>query len=328
MSQLIDWLLLGEPWVEYRTRLDLLGQAKDDPRVIKSRQAMITHPQIQSLLKELSEWPGTVLNSHKSASQSFHKLSFLADLGFKITDPGVKEIVDKILAHQSDEGPFQLPMNISENYGGTGKDQWAWALCDAPVVLYALVKFGLGDDERVKIGISHLVGLIRENGWPCAVSKELGKFRGPGRKDDPCPYANLAMLKTLAQFQEWNECRETRIATNSLLDLWERSLELHPYMFYMGTDFRKLKAPLIWYDILHVTEVLSQFSWLKGDPRLQEMVELMKQKAAGDGLYTPESIYKPWSDWDFGQKKKPSQWITFLVLRISKRLEPKPNSIV
>ncbi len=29
----IDWLLKGEPWVEYRARLDLLGQSEDDPQV-------------------------------------------------------------------------------------------------------------------------------------------------------------------------------------------------------------------------------------------------------------------------------------------------------
>ncbi len=28
----------------------------------------------------------------------------------------------------------------------------------------------------------------------------LGKFRGPGRKDDPCPVANLYALKALSLF--------------------------------------------------------------------------------------------------------------------------------
>ena len=35
-------------------------------------------------------------------------------------------------------------------------------------------------------------------------------------------------------------------------------------MFFMGTDFRKLKVPLVWYDLLHVLDVLSSFPWLKG----------------------------------------------------------------
>ena len=89
-------------------------------------------------------------------------------------------------------------MQISEHYGGSGEETGAWALCDAPLILYALSKLGYREDARIRKGIEYLIPLCRENGWPCAVSRELGKFRGPGRKDDPCSYANLAMLKLLS----------------------------------------------------------------------------------------------------------------------------------
>jgi hypothetical protein len=83
----------------------------------------------------------------------------------------------------------------------------------------------------------------------------------------------------LSQFDEWRNSKEAHVGAECLLDLWERSLELHPYMFFMGTDFRKLKAPFVWYDILHVLDVLSSCSWLKGDPRLLNMANLVKSKA-------------------------------------------------
>ena len=92
-------------------------------------------------------------------------------------------------------------------------------------------------------------------------------------------------------------------------------------MFYMGTDFRKLKAPFVWYDILHVLDVLSQLSWLRNDSRLKEMSDIIKSKADNEGKYTPESEWKAWKGWDFGQKKQPSRWLTFLVLRILGRIE-------
>ena len=205
MEEIIKWLLEGEPWVEYRTRVDLLGQSENESEVIHARKEMINHPKIQSLLEELKNWPGTVLSSHKSASQPFHKLSFIADLGLKKDDPPINEIIKKIFEHKSDEGPFQLPMKISKSYGGSGNEEWAWALCDAPIIIYSLAKFGLGKDEQIQKAVKYLVDLVRENGWPCAVSKELGKFRGPGRKDDPCPYATLVMLKMLSQFDEWKD---------------------------------------------------------------------------------------------------------------------------
>jgi hypothetical protein len=88
----------------------------------------------------------------------------------------------------------------------------------------------------------------------------------------------------------------------------------------MGTDFRKLKAPFVWYDILHVLDVLSQFSWLKGDARLVDMAGVVKSKADAEGRFTPESEWQPWRGWDFGQKKQPSRWLTFLVTRSLNRL--------
>ena len=319
MNKLIEWLLEGEPWVEYRTRIDLLDQSEQESDVIHSRKAMISHPQIQSLLEELKNWPDKVLNSHKSASQPFHRLSFVADLGLKRDDPYIGEIIEKIFEHKSDEGPFQLPTNIPKHFGGSGSDEWAWALCDAPIILYSLVKFGLGEDEYVKKGVAYLVGLVRDNGWPCAVSKELGKFRGPGRKGDPCPYATLAMLKLLSQLDEWKNSKETRVGATCLLDLWERSREVHPYMFFMGTDFRKIKVPFVWYDILHVLDVLSQFSWLRSDSRVREIVEIVQSKDGGEGKYTPESEWRVWKGWDFAQKKHPSRWLTLSVLRVLKK---------
>lgn len=317
----IEWLLQSEPWIEYRTRLDLLDQPDDDPQVITARKAMLADSKIQTLLTELKNWPGVVLNSHKSASQPFHKLAFIADLGLHVGDSQVKQIARRVMEHQSKQGPFQLPVNIPAHFGGSGKDEWAWALCDAPVILYALVKMGLSEDRRVQSAVQHLNGLVREKGWPCAVSPELGKFRGPGRKDDPCPYATLVMLKVFAQIPELRESPSAKIGVETLLSLWDESRERHPYMFFMGTDFRKLKAPLFWYDILNVLEVLSQFKWTRKDKRFKEMLSVVEAKADKDGRYTPESIWTTWKGWDFCQKKIPSSGLTLHVERILKRIQ-------
>jgi hypothetical protein len=317
----IDWLLEGEPWVAYRTRLDLLGQGKDEPRVKEARHAMLAYSGIKELLAELSDWPGRVISSHKSAGQPFHKLTFIADLGFKASDDGMQGIISRILQHQSDEGPFQLPTNIPTHFGGTGQDQWAWALCDAPLIVYALAKFGLQNNLAVRAAANHLAGLVRDNGWPCAVSKELGKFRGPGRKDDPCPYATLAMLKALSVLENWHDNPASHAGAEALLALWSESTAKHPYMFYMGTDFRKLKVPFIWYDLLHVLDILSRFAWLRDDARLCSMLDLLASKADRWGRFTSESIWTAWKHWEFGQKKEPSRWLTLMAWRILQRVQ-------
>lgn len=210
-------------------------------------------------------------------------------------------------------------VNVSPAYGGTGKDNLASSLCDAPSVLYALLKFGLKEDPRVKAAVKHLARLGTDYGWPCVVSPQLGKFRGPGRKSDPCPYATLISLKALAQLPEYRDSQVCRDGAEALLTLWAQRKERKAYLFGMGTDFAKLKAPLIWYDILHVLEALTQFPRLYKDPRLQEMLTILESKTDTQRRFTAESIWKAWSDWDFGQKKEPSPYITLLAQRILER---------
>ncbi len=161
------------------------------------------------------------------------------------------------------------------------------------------------------------MSLARANGWPCA--GDIGKFRGPGRKDDPCPYANLIMLKALAQAPGWRDSPEARVGVEVQLQLWEERRERHPYMFFMGTDFCKLKAPTVWYDIIHVLDVLTQLPWARDDRRLRDMLGVVMAKADAQGRFTPESVWRAWSDWEFGQKTAPSPWLTFLVRRIVAR---------
>jgi len=318
MNKAVNWLLEGPPWVQYRTRIDLLRQDENEPEVIAAKRAMLTSPAIKALISELAEWPGSPLKRHNDASHLLHKLVFISDLGIRIGDPGIDRITERIIGTQSKEGAFQVLANISPRYGGSGQDQLAWMLCDAPSIMYSMLKLGV--KENAIRSASHLASLSFDNGWPCAVSSALGKFRGPGRKTDPCPYATLIGLKALAQIPEWRDSKPCLIGSDTLLKLWEQRKERRPYMFAMGTDFTKLKAPMVWYDLLHVLEVLTQFPHLKKDKRLLEMIDIIKAKPDSDGRFTAESIWKAWAEWEFGQKKVPSFWITLQIYRILKRI--------
>lgn len=313
-----SWLTGSEPWIAYRALVDLYDLSENNTRVKRARQDMFADSRINELIADLQNWPGPILKAHNDASHLLHKLVFLADLGVNKSDPGMQTIIQKILSNQSIEGIFQVRVNIKPAYGGTGENQSAWMLCDAPLITYSLIKFGLSTNEQVQASINSMANLIRDNGWPCAVSPLLGKFRGPGRKSDPCPYATLAMLRLLAVVPS-QEQSATRTGAETLLTLWQERKERKAYLFGMGTDFRKLKAPLIWYDLLHVLDVLSNFTWLFQDQRLQEMLDLLQNKADDKGRFTPESIWMAWKDWEFGQKKQPSAWITMIANRILKR---------
>jgi hypothetical protein len=316
----IDWLLeTGDSWVQYRTRLDLMKQKETDPDVQTARAAMIADPRIKALIAELQEWPGPPLTSHKQAQHPLHKLAFLAEIGLQADDPGMEAVVQRVLERQSAEGAFQISVKLRKSYGGTGESMLTWMLCDAPTVLYALCKFGLREDHRVAEAVEHIRGLIRENGWPCVTSPELG-LRGPGRKDDPCPYATLVSLKALAAYGGIDPADETiKAGIGSLLWHWEIQQDRKLYLFGIGTDFRKPKLPLVWYDILHVVDVLSRFPSARSDYRFMEMLADLMSQADDNGRFTPASMYRDWKEWEFASKKQPSPGITLIAWRAAAR---------
>lgn len=320
-NRVIDQLRRSQdPWVRLGVLRDFDGLDVDEPRCRAVRAEIVSHPLVQRLFDELMYWPGVVLNSHKSASQLYHKMAFMAEIGLTVNDGPLAILVDKVMADLSEQGIPRLVSNISSAHGGTGQPIRAWALCDAPLQLWTLLKMKAPGQEQLISAAGQLAGLCRDNGWPCVVSPELYPFRGPGKASDPCPYATLLMtrLLLLPETGMAGSC-EVSIGSAVLLDLWQDSLTRHPYMFYMGNDFRKLKAPFVWYDLLHVMDVLSQVPDAGKDPRYEEMATLLSGKASEEGVFTPESIWKAWEGWDFGQKKLPSDWLTFLVCRILAR---------
>lgn len=325
MIATIDWLLASpEPWTRYRTLRDLLGRPEDDLEVRAARADMLAHPQVQALVARAATWGSQPFTRHNDAGYALYALITLVDFGFRAGDPCLAPIVDAILAHQAPEGAFQTLVNISTNFGGSGQDAWTWIACDAPTVLYALLGLGLGDDERVQRAVDHLVSLVDDNGWRCVSSPDIGKFRGPGRKDDPCPIANVYALKAIAACSRSGllESDAAHRGAEMLLAHWQQQGERKMYLFGIGTDFRKLKYPFVWYDILHVTSVLSHFAFVRDDTRYRQMVEAVATQADAEGRYTATSMYKTWKGWSFADKKAPSPWLTFLVLHLTRQSGP------
>jgi hypothetical protein len=320
MNDLIEWLITcPEPWTRCRALTDLVGLPADDPAVQAARLEMLAHPQVQALLASAASWPGYALTRHNDARHPLYALSVLADFSLQAIDPGMSEISSTILAHQSPEGAFQSLVNIAPAFGGTGQDAWSWLSCDAPTLLYVLLSFGLGSDQRVQQAVDHLLSLGNENGWRCAAAPELGKFHGPGRRLDPCPVANLYALKALSLLPDLHDSPAVQNGIDMLLGHWEGGRGAKYFLFGVGSDYRKLKYPYIWYDLLHVAEALSRFPRLRQDPRFQDLLAALAAQTGLDGRYTAGSMYQAWKGWSFADKKNPSPWLTFLALRIQQR---------
>ena len=318
-SSVQSWLLESdEPWTRFRTRLDLLDQDLNHPDVKKDRQEMVDDPQVQELIYKAASWPGGPLKRHNDAKHPLQTLTVLADFGIMGTDPGMKEVIGKITSQQSPEGAFETHLQLYKRFGGIDGVHWTWMGCDAPILVFVLASFGLMEDPAYQKAREHLLSLARETGWPCSSSPLLGNFKGPGKRKDPCPIATLQALKAISLDSEDNS-EITQAGIDMLLDHWDQKGKTKYYLFGIGTDFQKLKYPLVWYDILHVGDVLSRFPAAIKDSRYQDMIQVILEQGDEAGRWTASSMYMAWKGWSFADKKEPSPWLTFLVERIRKR---------
>jgi hypothetical protein len=198
-------------------------------------------------------------------------------------------------------------------------ERWTWMLCDSPTLLYALLAFGYGDDARVGAAVGALAERVAENGWRCGAASSLPKFGGPGRVDETCPMATVYALKALSLTPVHDDPAVVEPGIAALLDHWQHQRDYKLRMFGIGTEFRRIRYPFVWYDIVHVADVLSRYPAALADPRFGEMVESITTQADEDGTYTASAMYRSWKGWSFADKKVPSPWLTFLVVRIDAR---------
>jgi hypothetical protein len=283
-------------------------------------ESVISDFGVQGLLDELFQWEEVYLDNHKKSQHILHKAAFLVDIGVTVDEPRMENFIAVVQKHISAEGIFQTRIKTYERFGGSGEIEWSWMLCDAPLLTYIAIKSGGVSSSQMEPVLRHLLTYQGEEGWLCTVDPEMGKFRGPGGAKQICPYATLLMLKLKALFPEYHESGAVHHGVEALLALWDDRKKRKPFLFAMGTDFKKAKAPLIWYDLLHVLMVLTEFEWVRGARQIQEMTEILKSKIDENGLVVPESVYLPWKTWEFGQKKEPSIWVSFLVHHILNRM--------
>jgi len=73
-----------------------------------------------------------------------------------------------------------------------------------------------------------------------------------------------------------------------------------PIYVLLGNRFPKLKAPVMWYDIINVLDVLNHFEPVKDDAHLLEMIDSIKSQQDSNSFYTPEAVLQKFRGWDSG----------------------------
>jgi hypothetical protein len=310
----VPWLLKSEPWTRLRTMTDLLGISPASAEVKKAKKESTQHPKIQQLVQETAQWFPARITRHDNSNNSNYKIALLAELGVLAADKDLKSITDQVLSH-TENGLLavrqDLPLKDKIN---VGEGEWHALPCDSPQITYALLLMGM--DNPV---ITQTIEKLKEKwetpqGWFCHFSFVDSQYK---KYHAGCPMAGLMALEAFSQIPELKESRYAKNAFEPLL--FHKELGESIYYFGRAKRFWTFKYPFVWYNALYLGDVLTRFGFLKGNPIVKEIVDWIEESQDEQGRFKPTSTWMPYKDWEFGNKKEASPWITMICCRILKR---------
>jgi len=309
----VEWLLAGEPWIVYRTLTDLLDKDEKDKAVVTARTAIPEHQLVEKIFKSLNKdgyWgkPKDIHTWWPKKGTTFWLLPVLADFGFTMEDRRIARACEYLFS-------TQLPS------GGFGWDPATKpGDCHSAIIIESLAKLGLLGDSRLQKAYEWLIKRQRlDGGFWC---KDTGQIGGPREKEPSCAMATMFVLGAVAKNPKLRNSEIAKKGVDFLFECWKNrgKIKYAGHDSQIETGWEKLKYPFVDYKILKFLDALSQFEYSQQRLQESEMVTLLLSKRDNKGRFTPESIVKVWSDFDFGQKEKPSRWISLVAWRILKRI--------
>jgi hypothetical protein len=301
--------------------VDLFKQPLDSRNVKKAYEEMRKHPLVTALIDALDPWPTKEpLTRAYNPTDSIWKLGTLADFGLRRDDKRIAAIAERVLAAQAENGGF-----LHGGFDHTRSWDAKPYICIAHVMTYALARFGYADDRRLVRAYEHISAWQRaDGGWH---PNEKCLPGGEREAEDSCPFGSLNVLRALTAHASEARGRVALRGARFLMTCWERRNEpFRPVRFGTGSTYLKVQYPFVQWQLLKTLDTLSLIPSALKDPRFQEMVAALLARQGPDGTWTPEAINKSWSAFDFGQKKEPSPWVTFLALRVLQRVKAEPIS--
>ena len=324
------WILGSEePYARRAARVEFLGADPVSPECVADHTATLADPAVRALIEQLPPWGADDFPGHHSPEFLPNRLNLLADLGIGTgDDPQVDAVIDELLDHQDRGGRFM-------SFGkapGRPRPEWGSLLCDSNAIVDVALRFGRAEDPRVQAAVARMgedsSATSQGTGWRC-IPEKRSLFRGPGRANDACPQVTLEGLRVYSQLAEDTRPDWLLDAARTPLEIWRRRTEERPYMFGHGYQFKSVKWPNFWYDVLWVLETVSRYPALWDGPEARdEDRESIEEMAAclvaynfdDDGRVTPRRTYRGFERFSFGSKRGPSPFATVRALAPLERL--------
>ena len=266
-DRVIDWLLeRDQPAIRYRALTELLGRPLDDPEV---REARGTIPKVgwaRAILAERNP-AGWWVRDWSHFSPSFISTTWmmlvLSSLGLDREFPEIRESCELWMRMKPLRyGPILHP-SVEPHY------------CSLGFGTEALIRFGYGDDPRVRRSLDWIVKKEHpEGGW---------SHFGSGRNLDA--WEGLAALAALPRSHRTAAMqRAANLGAEFYLDR-----ELHRQGPRHAPWYRFHDPVFYFYDVLVGLEMITALGYGE-DPRLRFALNLLKRKRRADGRWNLDAI--------------------------------------
>jgi hypothetical protein len=308
----MDWLLdERQPSMRYRTLTELSGRPPDDPEVRDAKQQIPQTGWAAQILFERSPegWWAREENLYTPKYVSTHwQLLVLSDLGLTRDVASIRESSELWMRRFAAQG------------GGLGGNSQGTAHhCLAGNQARALIRFGYGDDVRIRRTLEWLVETADpKGGWSCF---------GSGR--------NLDSWEGLSAFAAYPRSKWTASMTGCVERGAEFFLEreLHRQGARYAPWYRFHYPVHYYYDLLVGLDLLTSLGY-GSDPRLRFALALLRQKQRADGRWNLDAVHPdvvgPMARW-YGKHPpvplalevpgQPSKMVTLVALNVLSRVD-------
>lgn len=307
-TKVVDWLI-GEdqPAIRYRTITELLGKPESDPEVRAAKKKITQVGWAASILKGRNPegwWVRDWSHFAPTFTSTTWMMLVLADLGLSSELPEIRQSCElwmKMKPLRYGPGTDVTDLNLKNVH-----------LCSAGIATRALVRFGYGEDPRVR----------RTLEWFAQIANPKGGWShfGSGRNLDSWhPLGALAALPRPKRSASMQRAAESGAEYFLECELHKQGAKYPPwYRFHYPVHY--------YYDILVGLELLTSLGY-GDDPRLKFALSLLAKKRRPDGRWNLDSIQpegkpashvKPFALETAGE---PSKMITLNALLVLDRID-------
>lgn len=309
----------GEPYATVVALRNIMGRTSDDPELVSARQGVLDHPAVQVLIDSLPARITPTAADHHSPLFVPNRLNLLADMDVQHGDfERVDAVLEALIGTQDSAGRFSPRTGSPSGHANVSPR------CEHNAVTETLLRFGLDVDARVARGAARVASDLgagaQGRGWCCVPEKR--PLRSRLTRLDVCPQIDLEGLRVLAAGA--GPLNGTVLeAARTPLELWRRRSEERPYRFGHGYQFKTVRWPSFWYDVLRVLDTVGRFPqlWRAPDARDEDRLAIAELAACliaynvdANGRVTPRRVHRGYEGFSFGTKDAASPFATAQVL--------------